>query len=153
MKVNNNLSKKHTKAAIKVTHKCSVKSLIRILRSKKFKPAYASPIAGDSGINCFIEGKEYQNGQCFCGDEADLILSWRGSIEDVSIDEPFPLAPNILYNQERWRAIIPAGTNRENILVSGFDATGASIYSLEWLVLNYYRIRLWFRPLTIRISS
>ncbi|WP_345551701.1 hypothetical protein [Microbulbifer aestuariivivens] len=127
MKVNNNLSKKHGEAAVTVTHKCSVNSLIRILRSKTFKPAYASPIAADSGINCFIEGREYQTGQCFYGDEADLILSWHGPIENVLIDEPFPLTPNILYNQERWRAIIPAGTNRENIVVSGFDATGANI--------------------------
>ena len=153
MKVKNNLSKKYTKAAIKVTHKCSVKSLICILRSKKFKPVYASPIAGDSGINCFIEGREYQTFQCLGGDEADLILSWRGPIEDVSIGEPFPLAPNILYNQGQWRAIIPAGTNRENIVVSGVNAIEVKVGSLEWLILNYYRIRLWFRPLTIIISS
>jgi hypothetical protein len=90
-------------------------------------PKYSSPLAGDSGINCFIEGRKYNKGQCFGGVGAEIHMEWLQPLKEVSIDEPFPLKPNILYNQECWRAIIPAGTDRNHIRVIGFKITNPKI--------------------------
>lgn len=116
-------------------------------------PMYSSPLAADSGINCFIEGRKYNKGQCFGGDGAEIKMEWLQPSKEVSIDEPFPLKPNILYNQECWRAIIPAGTDRKHIRVVGFKITNPKIRLKQRLKLWLLRRRLQKSVINLRIGN
>lgn len=101
---------------------------------------YESPSAPDSGINCFIAGNDYDRRQWMEGNGAEIHFEWEGPVLEVSPDEPFPLEPNILYNQAPWRAIIPAGTDKRNIRVFDIKIVEKPRERLESIELN---VRVW----------
>lgn len=131
---------------MKLIHVCSVASLINILRTAAYHPKYQSPIAGDSGLNCFIEGRRYI-GQLIEGEGAELHLEWDGEIREVSRDHPFPLESNVLYNQDDWRAIIPAGTEKRLIKASGFEIDADNVSFSDRLTLLMLRRQLKEAPI------
>ncbi|MFS1956111.1 hypothetical protein A9259_14430 [Vibrio cyclitrophicus] len=136
---------------MKLEHICNVKSCIAILKSEKFTPGYSDPLATDSGLNCFIKGRNYNKDQSI-KTGAVIHIEWSVLLEvkEVLISEPFPLTANVLYNQERWRAIIPAGTDRKNIKVTGFDITEDNISFEDRLELSSLKRKL---PIYLQIGN
>ena len=103
-------------------HICSVESLISILEEKIFRPVYKSPLAGDSGINGYLEGDPINRGQAISGEGAELIIEWCGEIQDdPKAKLEFPLPKNVLVRQGRWRSIIPSQTDKSLIKVVDFE--------------------------------
>ena len=131
---------------MRLIHICSAGSVFSILKEKRFIPAYESPLAGDSGMNCFIYGRKYNTNQAFFGCGACIFLEWLGGFVEVSIDEPFPLAPNVFHNQQYWRAVIPKGTKRELIKVVDFEIKDNTLGMFERIQLGYFRYQLKKRP-------
>jgi hypothetical protein len=137
---------------MKLSHICSVDSCIEILFSGQYVPAYSSPQTADSGINCFIEGRDYNKSQYFKGVGVEIQLEWMQPLKEVSIHEPFPLKPNILYNQECWRAIIPAKTDQEHVRAIGFKITTPKVGLKQRFKLWILQRRLKKGAIHIRIG-
>jgi hypothetical protein len=138
---------------MKLIHYCEIDALIKILQSEMYVPAYSFPLAGDSGINCFIRGREYNDCQCLHGEGVEMYFEWDGPLKEISIDTEFPLEPNVLHNQERWRAIIPALTDKENIRVCGFRILGRPKGVLQKFHLWNLRRKLKKGPIYIELAN
>ena len=132
---------------MRLVHYCSSDALLEILKSRRFIAAYPSPLAGDSGINCFIVGREYNFTQEINGRDASLYIEWSGKVLDVSKDEKFPLAPNVLHNQERWRAIIPIGTDTNLIKVVDFEVKRDELNVISKLKYLWFKYKLKREPI------
>lgn len=101
-----------------IYHICSIESCINIIESGCYKSAYPDPMAADSGINCFVEGKASSLNQSFQGQGAKIIMKWRGAIVvSSSHGLKLPLVQDTLYDSSPWRAVIPRGTLKSNIEV------------------------------------
>lgn len=107
---------------IRFRHVCNPDSLINILKTERFRPVYPSPLAGDSGINGYIEGQSFIRNQAIEGRGAELIIEWNESYKEVGNDDvSYPLPPNVLLRQGAWRAVIPCQTDRKYIKVVNFE--------------------------------
>ncbi|WP_041208947.1 hypothetical protein [Aeromonas jandaei] len=132
---------------MRLVHYCSSDALFEILKSRRFIAAYPSPSAGDSGINCFILGREYNFAQEFNGRGAYLYIEWSGEAIEVSNDKEFPLEPNILHNQERWRAIIPKGTDTNLIKVVDFEVERGELNFMSKFKCLWFKCKLKKKPI------
>lgn len=107
---------------VRFRHICSLTALFSILTERRFKPAYSSPIAGDSGINGYIEGDSFNRAQEIKGHGVELIIEWTENIiDDSPLILPYPLPPNTLIRQGAWRTVIPCNTSSIHIKVIGFE--------------------------------
>ncbi|MBA6262129.1 hypothetical protein [Colwellia sp. Bg11-12] len=136
---------------MKLVHTCSSHSLLSILKSKRFVPKYDSPLAGDSGINCFIADRKYNTSQCFGGAGAFLYFDWQSTVTEVSIDAPFPLTPDVLHNQESWRAVIPRGTKSSLIKVVDFEIKDNELNFWDNIQIKYFKYKLKKNPMFINL--
>lgn len=103
-------------------HICSLESLFSILVTREFSPVYKSPLAGDSGINGYLEGDAFNRGQEIAGEGAELIIEWGGKIQnDLKAQMEYPLPPNVLVRQGAWRSVIPCRTDSTLIKVVDFE--------------------------------
>lgn len=139
----------------KFHHVCSPSSLLNILREQRFRPVYGSPLAGDSGINGYIEGLPFNSGQEIQGRGAILIIEWHEDFEEIDMDKEFPLSPNKLFRQGNWRAIIPAQTESKYIKVVGFETSKSSLKELsiwERIRLHMFKRQLKDAPIFITLQ-
>lgn len=94
---------------IVLKHVTSLACAIAIVRTGLFRPAYASPLAGDSGLNAFEVGRRYVRDQKLQCEVASLFLEWTGPVGTLN---DFPLPKNTLVRQGGHRSIVPHGTDR-----------------------------------------
>lgn len=121
-------------------HLCSIGSLYRILADERFKPCYRSPLAGDSGINGYIEGDYCDLSQDIEGRGATLIIEWDGLvIDDRETKLKYPLPSNALVRQaDGHRSVITAGTDKAKIKVVDFDINVKLTLGQRW---TFYRLK------------
>lgn len=100
-------------------HHTDVASAVTIIDEAQFRPRYPDPRAGDSGLNCFIEGRPANRGQCIERQGATLSLGWSGPVQTGGV---FPLTPDVLFDFLPWRAVVPHGTTR-HLAVLGLEAS------------------------------
>ena len=143
--------------AVIFRHVCSPESLIKILREERFRPTYPSPLAGDSGINGYIEGLPFNRNQAIEGRGAELIIEWYEDFVEVGnkvINYPLPI--NKLLRQGSWRAVIPCMTEREYIKVIGFEVEEKASKHLSWaekFILWRYKRKLSKSPIFLTLKS
>ncbi|MGI1987751.1 hypothetical protein [Shewanella glacialipiscicola] len=137
-------------------HVCSPAALIDILKFKRFMPAYPSPLAGDSGINGYIEGLPFNYNQEIQGRGAELIIEWYEDYTEVGNQNvKYPLIPNKLIRQGAWRAVIPAKTECKYIKAVDFEITeeGKSTMSIwQTIHLKYLKYKIMKNPFFISLQ-
>lgn len=89
-----------------VTHETSPRIAVDVVRNRRF---VGGPISGDAGLNCFIEGVEYNPDQA-SNSGAFITFEWVGERQEVGKFEDPAYKPNVLYDQRPHRAFIPVGT-------------------------------------------
>lgn len=120
-------------------HVCSPAALVSILKEQRFRPVYSSPLAGDSGINGYIEGLAFNRRQEISGRGAELIIEWHEGHTEVEDNVEYPLLPNKLIRQGAWRAVIPAQTESKYIKVVGFEVNKNELKKLSFWNRFYLR--------------
>lgn len=125
---------------VRFRHLCSVGSLYRILKDERFKPCYWSPLAGDSGINGYIEGDYCNLSQNVEGRGAALIIEWDGLFfDDPKTKLQYPLPSNVLVRQaDGHRSVITAGTDKSKIKVVDFVIDDKLTLGQRW---TFYRLK------------
>jgi len=124
----------------KLIHVCSIASCINILN-------------GDSGLNCFVDGEKFNKEQELTGEGAEIYIEWNGHFKYTSMNEKFPLSPNILYIQPPWRAVIPFGTSKNNIKVVDFRIiakTNINLIQFIWIII--LKLKLMINPIFLEIA-
>jgi hypothetical protein len=91
---------------VKIIHLTSLASIESILTTGVYVPAYPSPLAGDGGLNCFVDGKPRSRAKQAERDGAELHLVWTGPVEVIGVSANPPQTPDVLYDQHPWRAFI-----------------------------------------------
>lgn len=120
-------------------HYCSIKSLIEIISSGRYIPAYDDPIAYDFGLNCFSEGQFHDTGQAISR-EAVLILKWKGAIKETPKSARTPFDKNILHVQEEWRSFVAEGTDKRLIEIIDFEVNDVTKFEEKCTLAWYYKI-------------
>lgn len=112
---------------VMLTHITNLGWAINIIQSRVFIPLSQFPGKGDTGMNCFAEGREYTNANHYEGSGCDLIFEWTGNVTD---DTNMMLQPNWLCHHGGWRSVVTKGTN------TGLTATDIKVTSSdEWVSL------------------
>lgn len=91
---------------MKIIHLTSLGSIESILTTGVYVPAYPSPLAGDGGLNCFIDGKPRSRTIQAERVGAELHLVWAGPVQLIGLSANPPQTPDVLYDQHPWRAFI-----------------------------------------------
>ena len=126
-------------------HVCSVEDLLKIITEQRFRPIYPSALAGDSGINGYIEGDAFIRTQDIEGEGAELVIEWCGDvINDLGSKLKYPLQPNVLIRQGAWRSVIPFGTEKSFIKVVDFELDSDERTSL------FQKLKLWLLKRKLR---
>ena len=103
-------------------------------------PKDMNPRDGDSGLNCFEDDRDYHFDQYFAATGAKIKFKWSGSCVEKSINHQFPVDPNVLTRQERWRSIVPFGSDRF-LQMTGIEADFSEWQALcepapRWLLIS-----------------
>ncbi|MFQ1914328.1 hypothetical protein ACK35F_12370, partial [Aeromonas veronii] len=76
------------------------------------------------------------------------MISYQGLVRTfLSNDKEFPLEPNILHNQERWRAIIPKGTDTNLIKVVDFEVERGELNFMSKFKCLWFKCKLKKKPI------
>lgn len=123
-------------------HVTNPKRLIEILKEERFRPVYPSPLAGDSGINGYIEGYDFTRSQAIEARGAELIFEWHENFIELGKNGgKYPLPPNQLYRMGAWRAVIPAGTDKTLLKLVGFEVENDALKTLPLWSRLYLKIK------------
>lgn len=93
-------------------HYTYLHSALSILRKGHFRPCYDSPLAGDSGLNCFISDRPKNLRQMISSKEARIDFVWTGPVEENGLKLNVPYPRDVLIYQGAWRSVVPFGSSR-----------------------------------------
>lgn len=86
-------------------------SALSILDEGYFRPCYDSPLAGDSGLNCFISDRPKNLRQEISSKEARIDFVWTGPVEENGLKLNLPYPKDVLIYQGNWRSVVPFGSS------------------------------------------